>query len=100
MRYLTPWAWKEDKRSLKSGYIESHAFQRVGGGGDLGNRVHPLVYRAALPVSVFACDNPPKMGKGRVWRPAAGVDARPTRIDPQGFTKATPGRFDRKSDPH
>ena len=38
---------------MKSWYIGGHAFQRVGGGGEFGNRLHPFMHRAALPVPIF-----------------------------------------------
>src|SRR5208337_2588946 len=53
IRYLTRWALKADKRSLKSWYIRGYAFQGVGGEGDFSNRVHPLMHRSALPVAVL-----------------------------------------------
>jgi hypothetical protein len=34
-------------------FIRVDAFQRVGGVGEFGNRVHPFMHRAALPVPVF-----------------------------------------------
>ena len=54
IRYLTWWALKADKRSLKSWYIRGHAFQGVCGEGKFRNCVHPLMHRPALPVTVLA----------------------------------------------
>src|SRR5205809_40356 len=53
MRYLTLWALKMDKSSLKSGYIRGRALHRVSGKGDFGNRVHPLMHGPTLPVPIF-----------------------------------------------
>ncbi len=38
------WAWKADKRSLKSWYIRGDAFQRVRRNGEFSNRVHPFMH--------------------------------------------------------
>ena len=52
-KYLMLWAWKADKRSLKSWYIRGQAFQRVGGKSDFSDGVYPLVHRPTLPVAVL-----------------------------------------------
>jgi hypothetical protein len=47
------WAFKADKSSLKSGYIRYLALHRVQVLSNLRNRSHPLMSRAALPITVF-----------------------------------------------
>src|SRR5450759_2557602 len=53
MRYLTLWALKMDKSSLKSWNIGGRALHRVGGKGDFSNRVHALLRGPAMPVPIF-----------------------------------------------
>src|SRR5579859_4274328 len=53
MRYLTRWALKADKSSLKSSNILTHVFHRLRSPRYFGNRSHPLVNGPVLPVPVF-----------------------------------------------
>src|ERR1017187_9593484 len=53
IRYLTLWALKDDKRSLKSGYSDRLAFHRINVKRQLRNGVHAFPDRPASPVPVF-----------------------------------------------
>ena len=55
MRYLTPWVWKADKRSLYSWYIwlDLPTLEGVCSPDHFLNRVHALMHRATLPVPVL-----------------------------------------------
>src|ERR1700733_3693855 len=53
MRYLTLWALKTDKSSLKSSNIRDRALHRISSKSDLRNRIHPFMHGPALPIPVF-----------------------------------------------
>ena len=51
--FFALWAWKADKRSLKSWNIRGRALHRVSGKGDFRNCVHPFIHGPTLPVAIF-----------------------------------------------
>jgi len=53
IRYLTLWALKADKSSLKSSNIRSRFLQGVSSAGDFGNGAHALMDEPTLPVPIF-----------------------------------------------
>src|ERR1700691_4973504 len=53
IRYLTLWAFKTDKSSLKSGYIPYRALHRILFLSNFRNRCHPLMQGSALPIAIF-----------------------------------------------
>ena len=53
MRYLTRWALKVDKNSLKSGYIRGRALYRMSGKSHFSNRIHSFMDGPTLPVPIL-----------------------------------------------
>src|SRR6202142_4245086 len=52
-RYLTLWALKRDKSSLKSWNIQGRFLQSVSCKSDFGNRAHAFMGGPTLPVAIF-----------------------------------------------